>query len=402
VGIFIPSRAKYGEIYPWWLISMPSHPQAASQPTAKYYARFSGGQSAPAEDASASFGVTGVEIQLTGPFRNFVWPYGALRSTEPIRTHAINVLLSNTNAPGASVFVPGPEFSRALKRHAPHLTARSECWRKSRVWLAAAAAAIALFTAIYAAGWSPAHYVARILPQSWREKLGNEAAQSMTGDHKKCVAPGGVAALSKLTERLSKAAGMPFNVQVFDWTLMNAFAVPGSQIVMTRGMIETATTPDELAGVLAHEMGHGIELHPEAGIIRAVGLATAVELMLGGSGGALANIGLTLAQLAYTRSAEHEADLQSIRLLKEAGISSNGLRDFFKRVEKIETEDGSSDSMRTFDMLRTHPPTAEREKLVRSQPDYPSTPALDETSWHELKHICSSTIDAAKVANPGT
>ena len=46
-----------------------------------------------------------------------------------------------------------------------------------------------------------------------------------------------------------------------------------------------------------------------------------------------------LAQLGYTRTAEHEADLQALRLLKNAGIANRGLGDFFKRVEKIEDED---------------------------------------------------------------
>ena len=91
----------------------------------------------------------------------------------------------------------------------------------------------------------------------------------------------------RLTERLSKAApgSEPFNVRVYDWSLMNAFAVPGGQIVLTKGLIDKAETPDEVAGVLAHEMGHGIEMHPETGIIRSIGLAAAVEVMLGGAGG---------------------------------------------------------------------------------------------------------------------
>jgi beta-barrel assembly-enhancing protease len=381
---------------------MPSQVNPTSPTAAKHYARFSGGHSTPSQDAAASLGLTGVEIQLQDPFRNIVWPYASLRAAEPIRTHAIDVLLTCTGAPGASVFVPGPEFARALRLHAPHLTSRSERWRKSRVWFVVAAVALAAMIAIYAAGWSPAHYIARLLPQSWREKLGDEASQSMTEGHKICVSPAGVAALAKLTERLSNAAGAttPFKVHVYDWTLLNAFAVPGSQIVMTRGLIEKAGTPDEVAGVLAHEMGHGIELHPETGIIRAVGLATAVELMLGGSGGALANIGLALAQLGYTRVAEHEADLQAIRLLKNAGISNKGLSDFFKRVEKIEGDDTASNSARPFDLLRSHPPTVEREKLVRSQPDYPATPALDEQSWQELKLVCSKTIETEKTPQP--
>ena len=94
---------------------------------------------------------------------------------------------------------------------------------------------------------------------------------------------------------------------VIDWPLLNAFAAPGEQIVLTHGIISKAESADEIAGVLAHEMGHGIEMHPESGLVRAIGMMAAIDLMLGGSGGTLANFGALLAQLSYTRDAERVA-----------------------------------------------------------------------------------------------
>ena len=377
---------------------MPAVTSSPLPGSAAVYARFSDGQSTQPRDVKAVLGLTGVEVQLNDSHRLWLWPYASLKAAEPVRTHAIDVLLSSTTAPGASLFVPNPEFARALRKLAPQLTARAERWRHARPWIIGLAAVSGLTAAIYVSGWSPAHSIARTLPQSWRERLGEQAIQSMTEGKKICVAPAGIEALAKLTERLSKGAGAPepFKVYVYDWSLLNAFAVPGGNVIVTRGLIEKAGSPDEVAGVLAHEIGHGIELHPETGIIRAVGLAATVELMLGGSGGALANVGLLLAQLGYTRASEHDADLQALRVLKNAGIANKGLGDFFKRVEKIEGEDTASKTLQPFDILRTHPPTIEREALVRSQPDYPATPALDAASWQGLKSICSSTIEAVK------
>ncbi|NOT72325.1 MAG: M48 family metallopeptidase [Hyphomicrobium sp.] len=364
------------------------------------YGRFSDGRSASARDASVNLGLSGVEIRLTSPDQQMIWQYDTLKAAEPVRTHAIDVLLTSTSQPGASVFVPSPDFARNLRLSAPHLTARAERWRHARPWVFGSLAAMGFVALIYAAGWSPIRSMAGVLPQSWRERLGESAVASMTEGHKLCASPAGVAAMEKLSLRLSKAAGAstPYKVAIYDWPLLNAFAVPGGQVVMTKGLIEKAGSPDEVAGVLAHEIGHGIELHPETGIIRAIGLAAAVELMMGGSGGALANMGLLLAQLGYTRTAEHEADLQAITLLKNAAISNKGLGDFFKRVETIEDEDKVTKTLKPFDLLRTHPPTAEREKLVRNQKDYPSTPALDEASWQELKRVCTITKDPAKDA----
>jgi beta-barrel assembly-enhancing protease len=377
---------------------MPAHPQLPSPVPA--YARFSDGTSAKAQDASVALTQNGIELRLQEPDQVRLWPYSTLRSAEPIRTHAVDVLLSSTSAPGASVFVPSPEFARALRQRAPHLTARAERWRHTRPWMIGGAAVAALFAAVYFSGWSPAKSIARVLPDSWRGRLGEQAIRSMTEGHKLCNDPDGDAALAKLAERLSRSTGVnkPFKVAVYDWSLMNAFAVPGGQVVMTRGLIEKAESPDEVAGVLAHEMGHGIELHPESSIIRAVGLASAVELMMGGSGGALANIGLVLAQLSYSRASEHEADLQALRVLKNAGISNKGLGDFFKRVEKIEGDAATNAALKPFDIFRSHPPTIEREKLVTDQAAYPSTAALNEESWQHLKQVCASTLRSKPVA----
>ena len=120
---------------------------------------------------------------------------------------------------------------------------------------------------------------------------------------------------------------------LLDWSLVNAFAVPGGQIILTRGLVQRAGSSDEVAGVLAHELGHTLELHPEVGIIRALGLAAATQLAFAGSQGTVSNIGLVLTQLRYTRIAEREADAHALRMLKGAGISAKGFGDFFERLE---------------------------------------------------------------------
>ena len=362
------------------------------------YCRFTADRSEPAVDGNASLGATGLEIDLGHGQRRRTWRFENLRAFEPVRANTIDVLLSSTDEPGASLFVQGREFAAALRDYAPHLSARAERLRRLRPWLIAAGLVAATVLAIYGSGWSPVKTIALMLPESWRERLGDATRESMTEGKKQCVDEAGLAALTKLTDRLSKAAPVdkPFNVRVYDWSLMNAFAVPGSQIVLTKGLIDKAQSPDEVAGVLAHEMGHGIELHPETGIIRAVGLATAVELMMGGTGGGLANFGLMLAQLGYTRDAERQADARALEVLKGAAISPSGLGDFFKRVETMEGEDADRGSLHTPTIFRTHPPVAERAAMVRRQATYPATPALDAQSWDDLKNICRKTKEPEK------
>jgi Zn-dependent protease with chaperone function len=376
--------------------SIPPSPAPNSNTAGGSYCRFTGGRSSPPIDGVASLSLSGVEINLGANEPQRVWYYADLKTSEPIRPNAIDVLLSSSGEPGASLFVQGRDFAASLKDHAPHLSARAVARRGWHWALILAVILAATILASFAAGWSPIKSIAGALPDSWRQRLGDTARESMTEGHKQCVDPDGLAALARLTERLSKAAPVtkPFNVHVYDWSLMNAFAVPGGQIVLTKGLIDQAETSDEVAGVLAHEMGHGIEMHPETGMLRSIGLAAAVQVILGGGAGSgLANAGVMLAQLGYSREAEREADHHAYELLKGAAIAPRGLANFFVRVTKMESEDPDAANSHAFDWLRTHPSAAERAQLARQQPDYPSTPALDAQSWQELKSICNTTIE---------
>jgi len=349
-------------------------------------ARYSDGRSAAAVNAEVRLGAAGIEITVPGG-DGVLWPYETLAAAEPITAHAIDVLLSSAAQPGAALFVPEAAFARRLPEHAPQLTARSIRWRHARPWIWASAAIAAAAALVWVLDLSPANTIARLLPDRARETLGKEVMRSMTAGKQVCSDGNGLAALDRLTTRLAgPGQDKKFKIVVVDWDLMNAFAVPGEQIVMTRGLIEKADGPDEVAGVLAHEMGHGIEMHPETALVRVLGLSAAADLMLGGSGGTLANIGLVLAQLSYTRAAEREADAHALAILKRAGVSAQGLAQFFTRVTKLEE---SKSELAEIGILRSHPLTEERRAIVESQAPYPSTPSLSARDWAALRSICS-------------
>ena len=112
----------------------------------------------------------------------------------------------------------------------------------------------------------PYKTVAKRIPEETRASIGKLALTELTKGHKRCQSPTGNAALTRLVERLARASrsDIKFQVQVVDWSLVNAFAVMGNQIVLTKGLLQKASSPDEVAGVLGHEMGHSIEVHPES------------------------------------------------------------------------------------------------------------------------------------------
>ena len=363
--------------------SMPSDLERAAGRA--FTARYTDGRSAAAATVQVRLDERGIAIAIHGA-EPLIWPYGALSTAAPLHAGAHDVLVRYAHQKGATLFVEDGAFTAGLAAAAQHLTVRAVRIKHATPWLWAFAGVLMITAIVWAMNLSPARMVAHLLPDSTRAALGAQVVRSMSANRRLCTSPDGVGALARMVGRLSEAADArkPFRVVVVDWGLVNAFAAPGEQIVLTRGLIGQAGGPDEVAGVLAHEMGHGLELHPETGVVRATGIAAAIELMSGGSSGMLANIGQLLLQLSYTRAAESEADQQALRLLRGAKISQQGIIDFFSRVEK---QDGSGAGR--VDMLRTHPQIAERKRIAASVPSYPATPALSEADWQALKAICA-------------
>lgn len=355
--------------------------------------RFSDGKTAAAHDVRVALSTRGVLIRFDTEGNDLIWPYGALETAEPLSPHAIDALVSYTFQPGASLFVPHGQFARALAKSAPHLTTRAARRRAAVPWLWAAAAVVVVAALVSLAELSPARTLARMMPDTVRKSLGEHTIRSVTDSRPSCATPSGEAALRSMTLRLARGLDdkRAFGVVVVDWDLVNAFATPGDRIVLTRGLIESAQSADEVAGVLAHEMGHATLLHPETSLVRMIGMSAAVELLLGGGSGTLANVGVLLTQLSYTRRAEEEADEEALKRLEQSGISAKGLGNFFRRVSKMESpDDGKSRSGGLMDILRTHPPTGDRIRRVDQAHTYPTTPALNTAEWDALRSICST------------
>lgn len=378
------------------------------------YARFADGKSAGSSRVAVALGERGIAFE-TADGTPQIWPYGALETAVPLGRNAHDALITYKYAPGETLFLDDGPLIAALRERAGQLTTGAQRWRWAKPVIAGVAIAGLVAVIISLSNLRSAATIAGLIPQDTRESLGRHVVASMTSKYKRCEQPAGVAALAAMVARLKTGAGKDkFDVRVVDWDLVNAFAAPGGQIVMTRGMLTKSGGPDEVAAVLAHEMGHGIKLHPEASVVRSLGLSALVELMMGGSGGALSNIGILMAELSYSRDAEREADAVAVALLQQTKIPANGLASFFERIEglkadrkKAQADKGDTDATgkkagnagsggdssgsswnRSLEIFSTHPMTEERIANARKVPPYPSTPALDAAEWQALKAIC--------------
>lgn len=203
-----------------------------------------------------------------------------------------------------------------------------------------------------------------------------------------CNNPKGEAALNRLASRLMDGQELKYAISfsVFNHDMVNAFAVPGGQIVIIRGLLDMADTPEEVAAVLAHEIGHVEARDPTRLMLRAAGSAGVLSLVLGDvSGGTVIGvIGDQLLQSSYTRQAEADADAFSLNMLQEARISSAAFAEFFDKLADIEG------GFVPPEYLSSHPSSATRADRARDHAagQGVTLSVLSDDEWMSLKAIC--------------
>ncbi len=244
-------------------------------------------------------------------------------------------------------------------------------------------------------GWPPlADRIALAMPVSWEAPIGATLVEAMRGSDARCVAPEGMAALRRLTDRLAEAGGLtePTTLHVIDNGQVNAFATPGGHLVILRGLIASAQSADEVAGVIAHELGHVRHRHGMRSAVRAMGAGLLVSVLIGGSD--LGTIGVTLLALSYSRAFEAEADETAAGILARTGIGTEGLAAFFTRMARMEGEGGpvAERGVSIWTYLRSHPHSDERAaRLLRAPSSAPVTPPLSAAEWAAIRAMCGQT-----------
>lgn len=236
---------------------------------------------------------------------------------------------------------------------------------------------------------------AYLVPASMEQKLGDYVLKSSGYIDETCNNPKGAAAFEALIAPIMNRDN--YNVHVSNDPMVNAFAMPGSHIVIFDGLIQSAQSPEEIAAIIGHEMGHVDKRHPMRGLMRQMGLSIALQMMVGDISG-LSNLGEiagTLRAMDYSREQEFEADLYAIEVMKRADYNPYAIVDFFYRISEEEEE--AEKYMKYLKFLSTHPETEERIQIIenlKSQDSKTYKPALSASQWNDLQGICGTKEDA--------
>lgn len=350
-------------------------------------------QSASVELAEKSLRITAADGRLLAD-----WPYVDL--VELNAPAGLLRLGQRGNAVLARLEIADPALAAQIDARAANIDRTGLVQRRQRAsvigWTVAAT--VSMLVVGYFAVPALAERLTPLIPAAIERKLGEAVDMQMRTvlDTKKAGAAfecgsgarekAGRAALDKLAHRLESAAALPspLNVVVVRRSEANAIALPGAKIYLFEGLIDKAGNPDEVAGVLAHEIGHIAHRDGTRSVLQAGGLSFLFGMLLGDfvGGGAVVLAAKTVLQSSYTRDVEAAADIYGTQLMIKAGGNARALGTMLAKIGGA-TEPGMK-------ILLDHPETKARVAAINKlAPARPSQPMLDAAEWQALKRICA-------------
>jgi Zn-dependent protease with chaperone function len=281
-------------------------------------------------------------------------------------------------APEARLLIATAQELSELRRVMPELHRAEGARRRRGVLVVAGGAAAAVLALLTVFDWAP-RWLAPLVPPAWLEPVGAATVQLLAADQPLCGDGPGRQVLEGLARRLAAGQGYDgeIRVDILDTMEVNAFAVPGERIVVLRGLI-AKTDPDELAGVLAHEVGHVVERHTHESVVRGLGVQALLQILTGGAGLDAAAIAATVVELSYSRAAEEEADRAAVAMLREQGLRTSGLKRFFEHL--------GEGNLGAFKWLSTHPASGGRAAAIPDEAG--GREAFSRGEWLAVRSAC--------------
>jgi len=169
----------------------------------------------------------------------------------------------------------------------------------------------------------------------------------------------------------SEMPNFPFTFTVLNSPEVNAFALPGGYVYVTRGLVALANSEAELAGVIGHEIGHVVARHTAQRYSQAVAAGVGAALLgavVGSDAQQIAQLGSELYLAGFSREQEFQADELGVRYLKNAGYESYAMADFLEQLSRNKSlqEKILEDDLPDADFFSTHPNTPDRVARARA------------------------------------
>jgi predicted Zn-dependent protease len=200
-----------------------------------------------------------------------------------------------------------------------------------------------------------------------------------------CTRPEGQAAFDKMMAKIKDASGFdsPLEAQVLSSSVANAYALPGGKVYLLDGLLQRARNVDEIAGVMAHELGHAHHRDGLRKIIQTGGSSFLIGLLFGDvtGGSAVLFAARSIVDASYSREAESRADAFTVKAMTGLGRSPRPMGEFLVRITgggKVAT------------VIDSHPLSADRlDRMKKEDLGVTGPPILTEQEWQALRQICA-------------
>jgi Zn-dependent protease with chaperone function len=318
------------------------------------------------------------------------WPFADIRLADG----AADILrLGCLTAPSlARLEVRDAALAAALSLRCPHLNDNAAGRHDVAAIVGwSLAATVSIVAVIWFGLPFAADRLAPLVPNTLERRIGDaaEGQINVIFGAKKCSSnAAGRAAFFKLMRKLSTAAGIdtPVQADVLDTPVPNAFALPGGKVYLFSGLLAKAENPDEIAGVLAHELGHVRHRDNTRNMIYSGGTSFLIGLLFGDitGSGALVFASRSIVTASYSREAEQNADTFAIDAMHRLGRPTKPMGELIFRITGNQAD-------KTLSILSNHPLTEDRLKRMSDEDRAASgPPLLTADEWASLKTICNS------------
>ncbi|MGC3958676.1 MAG: M48 family metallopeptidase [Verrucomicrobiota bacterium] len=242
---------------------------------------------------------------------------------------------------------------------------------------------MALLLGLFLARDNMVRTAAKAIPVDWEIAAGEKLFEQIVATRRLVTDTNINAQLKQITDPLLagiKDNRYPLKFHIVEDATLNAFAMPGGNVVIHSGLLMAADSPEEVAGVLGHEIAHVTQRHSIRSIISSAGLFLVIQTMVGDVSGivaVLANNSAFLLDRKFSRDFERESDNHGWDYLLAANIKPEGMIVFFKKMEaevkrlreKMKEATSIDIDPGALEVLSTHPATDERMKNLQAKWD---------------------------------
>jgi predicted Zn-dependent protease len=166
---------------------------------------------------------------------------------------------------------------------------------------------------------------------------------------------------------LSDRTDIQYHFKILESKEINAFACPGGFIYVYSGLLKTMDNEAQLAGVMAHEIGHVVARHGVKRLQQVLGLQVLLSIALGESSEITqqaVGTGVTLILQGYSRQNEYEADYDGAYYMTKAGYNPQGMIQLFGKLQQLDKGGKATELDKLFE---SHPPSADRIAKVEEE-----------------------------------